>query len=465
MRRILQGTMLALSGFALTACMTADPGNRPRVQGNNDVTARQMARLPDTLPPMKAFSRPAKPRPKHANSVIAGDFLDLSFQLESGRALPYFSRFESPVTLRVMGNAAPHMQRDLDRLLQRIRTEAGINIRQVKQQSPASITLQVVSKRELQRIVPNAACFVAPNVTSWAEYKRARRTEKTDWTRLKIRTKMAIFLPGDVAPQEMRDCMHEEIAQALGPVNDLYRLTNSVFNDDNFHTVLTGFDMLILRAYYAPELRSGMTRDEVTSRLPALLARINPSGGTGLPRKHPPAPRGWKRAIETALGKGVPLHRRRAAANRAVAIARAQGWRDTRLAYALFAKGRLALAANGQDALEAFLEADRIYGSTTEASIQSAHLGVQLAAFALSAGHAGETIDIVNSHIVPVMEAENAALLSTLLMIKAEALEDVGRHADAQLVRLDSLGWARYGFGSTAQVSARLREIAAISPG
>ncbi len=47
----------------------------------------------------------------------------------------------------------------------------------------------------------------------------------------------------------MRDCLHEELAQALGPLNDLYRLSNSVFNDDNFHSVLTGFDMEMLRLH------------------------------------------------------------------------------------------------------------------------------------------------------------------------------------------------------------------------
>ena len=49
-------------------------------------------------------------------------------------------------------------------------------------------------------------------------------------------------------------------------------------------------------------------------------------------------------------------------------------------------------------------------------------------------------------------------------MIKAEALALLGRDAEAQLVRLDSLGWARYGFGSDDEVGARLMEIAAISP-
>jgi hypothetical protein len=90
---------------------------------------------------------------------------------------------------------------------------------------------------------------------------------------------------------------------------------------------------------------------------------------------------------------------------------------------------------------------------------------VQLAAHALSLGHAETAIRIVDGCLPTVTEAENAALLSTLMMIKAEALEQLGRDPEAQLVRLDSLGWARYGFGSEAAVSARLEEIAAIAPG
>ncbi len=92
-------------------------------------------------------------------------------------------------------------------------------------------------------------------------------------------------------------------------------------------------------------------------------------------------------------------------------------------------------------------------------------MGVQLAAHALSLGNADTAIRIVDGHLGAVTEAENAALLSTLMMIKAEALTLAGRDAQAQLVRLDSLGWARYGFGSDAQVEARLGEIAAIAPG
>ena len=66
---------------------------------------------------------------------------------------------------------------------------------------------------------------------------------------------------------------------------------------------------------------------------------------------------------------------------------------------------------------------------------------------------------------MPIAAAhENAALLATLMMFKAEALEMTGRTAEASAVRMDSLGWARYGFGADANVRARLREIASLNP-
>ncbi len=49
--------------------------------------------------------------------------------------------------------------------------------------------------------------------------------------------------------------------------------------------------------------------------------------------------------------------------------------------------------------------------------------------------------------------------------VKAEGLDHLAGDREAQLVRRDSLGWARYGFGSDAEVGARLSEIAAIAPG
>ena len=417
----------------------------------------------EALPPMKMFSEMTAPQAARPNGQIARDFLDLAFQMESGRPVPLMTRFEQSVTVRVAGPAPANLGPDLAALLRRLRREAGIDIHRTDAEA-ANITIQVVPRATLQSLVPQAACFVAPRVASWAEYRRVRRSQQVDWTALTSRDQAAIFLPGDVSPQEVRDCLHEELAQALGPLNDLYRLPDSIFNDDNFHAVLTGFDMLILRAYYAPELRNGMTRAEVAARLPAVLARLNPGGERPAGPPASPTPRRWIEAIETALGPGTSPARRRAAAERALQIAEDQGWTDNRAAFSLFALGRLTLPVDGDTALAAFLGAGQIYGADPATRIQAAHVAMHLAAFALSTGQADAALEIVNRNLAPAMRGQNASLLSTLLMIKAEALEDLGRASEARAVRLDSLGWARYGFGPDSEVRGRLREIAALSP-
>ncbi len=71
---------------------------------------------------------------------------------------------------------------------------------------------------------------------------------------------------------------------------------------------------------------------------------------------------------------------------------------------------------------------------------------------------------LITPHLATAERYENAALLATLMLLRAEALDLTGRVAEARAVRLDSLGWARYGFGSDWAVRAKLREIAALNP-
>ena len=331
--------------------------------------------------------------------------------------------------------------------------------------APAAITVETLPRRQMQRSVPEAACFVAPGVSSWREFLRAGSGGGRDWAALTRRKRVAVFIPSDVAPQEIRDCLHEEIAQALGPVNDLYHLTDSVFNDDNFHTVLTGFDMLILRAFYDPALRSGMRPEEVARALPAILARINPAGQDRPdPGPVPPTSAAWKQAIETALSRRRPGPAQLAAARRAVEIARARGWADNRLGFSLYVFGRLALGHDNRAALAAFSEAEALFRASPDTALHAAHLAVQSAAHALSSGRVEETLRIVDANAPVALAGENAELLATLLLLKAQALEVAGRDAEARIVRLDALGWARYGMGSAAEIADRLSEIAALTP-
>lgn len=439
--------LLALAGCAA-----------PLIEPAADRLAPEATRLPQ----MRQFAGARARPPARANVDMARDFLDLSFRLETGRELAVFTRFEGPITLRVTGAMPASAAADLSALLARLRAEAGIDITRTTAPD-AAITLEFVNGARLHGLVPRAACFVAPRVRSWAEYRSAGRAT-TDWATLTTRDHAAIFIPDDTAPQEIRDCLHEELAQALGPLNDLYRLPDSVFNDDNIHTVLTGFDMLMLRATYAPELHSGMSRAAVAARLPAILNRLNPAGASR-PARHPgPTPEAFARAIEGALGPGSSRGGRRAAARSAVAIAETEGWRDGRAGFAWLILGRLSLADDPVRATDALLRAGAIYHADPLLAIHSAHADMQIAALALSQGDAKTAIRLANLAAPRAVEAENAALLATLLAVKAEALDLEGRASEAREVRLDSLGWARYGFGPETEVRRQLGEIARLSP-
>ncbi|NOX39647.1 MAG: DUF2927 domain-containing protein [Alphaproteobacteria bacterium] len=445
---------LPLAFLALSACAAS-----PLTEFPSRAVAPEL-----NLPPTKSFAKAPKPaKILEANADLTRDFLELSFEMESGKPINIFSRFEQPITLAFATQPSPLFQADLSLLLSRFRNEAGLNIRQTKTGQDANIVIQTLPRRVLRKTVPQAACFVVPRVKNWAEFRQNRRTGKLDWSTLKIRERATVFIPDDIAPQEARDCLHEEIAQSLGPLNDVYRLPKTIFNDDNLVSVLGSFDMLMLKIYYSGELKSGMSRAQVASLLPPILKRLHPEGETLARDGEKPTPRSWIDAIIIATGPGTSKARRLSNAAKAVAIARNKNWQDNRLGFSLFAQGRLALGLEPDLAVESFARAYTTYASLYGTDdIHTAQVALQLAAFALSSGDSQSALKLINQSLPAAQRSQNASLLATLLMIKAEALDFEGRRAEAATVRMDSLGWARYGFGTTNKIRARLREIAAL---
>ncbi len=178
----------------------------------------------------------------------------------------------------------------------------------------------------------------------------------------------------------------------------------------------------------------------------------------------PAAPPAWKTAIETALGPGAGSAARLSAIRRAVRIARGFGPHDTRLAFSLFALGKIALGRDPHLAAGALAEAGAIYLQRPDTRLQAAFVGVQASAYALSSGNPAEAIRIADANSPVALGAENPNLLSSFLLIKAQALDVQGRKKEAGIVRLDGLGWARYGMANDRAIRRRLAEIAALAP-
>ena len=434
---------------ALSACTSVDRNELPT----------RIKVIEEALPPSKSFGVARPSAPARSNKNIAEDFLSLHFALESGAELPVFTRFEEPVTVLLTGTPPPSMQTDLSRLLSRLQREARIDIRQISE-GQANITIKAVSQKQIRRVLPQAACFVVPNASTLAEYHRDRRKRISNWTELRSRERIGIFIPYDASPQEMRDCLHEEVAQALGPLNDLYRLPDSVFNDDNFHTILTGFDMLILRTAYSPELQSGMSHEQVAAALPRLFSRSNPQGDRIAPQAVSETPRAWINAVQHALGSGSGSAKRVKSTQEAARIGKQQGWTDHRRAYPHYLLGRMWQFDDPEAAQRQYALALKYLDSTPGTEVQRAHVTTRIAAHALAQGQGAETLPELNVAIDTVTRAENAALLATLLLLKSEVLRQAGQTEKARTARLDSIAWARYGFGSDLVVRSVTEGIA-----
>ena len=452
--------------LALSACIGPVDNAKTRLPVSDEMPTRMAQPAMPSLPPMKVFSKPLPAAPTRANSEMAQDFMDLSFALESGRSLPVFTRFEGPIRIRMAGKPDAEMIADLRRLIGRFRTEAGIDIDFGEAPDPDQnqITVQAVPSREIRQYLPQAACFVVPGIDSLDQYHAARQSGKTDWARLKTRRKIAVFIPDDVSPQESRDCLHEELAQALGPLNDLYRLPDSTFNDDNMNAVLTGFDMLMLRVTYAPELQSGMSPEQVRRLLPGILTRLNPAGNGRTTRLMSHTPAEWINAIQAALSTTGSDRSRTAAAYRALTLAQNEGWQDHRLAFAHYVVARQIQTTDREQAEAHLTRAYAIYRQRPETAPHAAHIAAQLAAHAIYEGDGEKALALLQGQADVARRSENAALLASIQMLRAEALELTGHQPEAGSVRLDSLGWARYGFGPDWAVRAKLNEIAALRP-
>ncbi len=427
--------MLAL--LALGACAEVEPGQR-------ELSSIRFA--PASLPQGVVRS----------NADLAADFLDLTFQLESGEPLPVLLRYEAPIRVHFDANGLGSFRRDLDEVLDRLRREAGLDIAETRDREAAQIRIEGVPAAQIARIFPTAACFIVPGAEDWASFVREKPEARARWSDQTRLEGAAIFLPLDTTPQDLRDCLNEELSQALGTANDLYRLPDSVWNDDNFHGLATPFDMLMLRVLYQPELASGMTRAEVARVVPGLLDRLNPRG-RHLPRAaRAPESRAFAAALQAAASHESGREARLGAARVAVQIAAEMRPSDHRLGVALLALGRLELRDDPLNAARRFAQAyNRTAAGLGKADVRTAQAAIHLAALALGTGQDEVALALARANRPAALRAQNAVLVAGFAAIEAEALTGLDRPDEARAARLDSLRWARYAFGDEGGALAR----------
>ncbi|MEO0359168.1 MAG: DUF2927 domain-containing protein, partial [Pseudomonadota bacterium] len=125
-------------GSVLLALLACNEGE------DADPTARVLG-ADSALPPMRTFVASTPQAIYDANADLVEDFLDLNFQLETGRRLTHLSRFEGPVTVRVVGDVPASLPTDAARLIRRLRSEAKIDI-SLTHSDDANITIIMMTR-------------------------------------------------------------------------------------------------------------------------------------------------------------------------------------------------------------------------------------------------------------------------------------------------------------------------------
>lgn len=79
---------------------------------------------------------------------------------------------------------------------------------------------------------------------------------------------------GELTPKLRALCIHEELAQSMGLINDSPRARPSIFNDNEEFALLTRQDELMLKMLYDPRLKPGLTLAEARPVVEVIAAGL-----------------------------------------------------------------------------------------------------------------------------------------------------------------------------------------------
>ena len=232
------------------------------------------------------------------NRSLAELFVLLTHGLENGDHRKALQRFEAPINVGMVGPGSGDYTGFLDKLIDEIRRETGAEIS--VGQAPHNLLIQFVPGEEFLPKTSNQ-CMVIFGQPDWETLsKNPAYYSGAATKRIDKQTEMSVIIPDTIEPYKVRECLLEEITQAMGTANDLYGVAWTIFNDDNAHSWPTRLDYLMLRILYRPEMQSGLSREETRRLAERLLDEVNPEGRAGappLPRIRQQRFKGWRVAL------------------------------------------------------------------------------------------------------------------------------------------------------------------------
>ncbi len=386
------------------------------------------------------------------NASLARLFTVLAHEMEWGAARPHLVRYEAPVAVALEGPGAAGYAPFLERFLAGLRDGTGVPIAPAGPGTDANLHVRFVDGGGFESALRTAACVTAEGDADWDSFAddptgrgaralaEARRIEA-----------MTIFIPTSAPPYLVRNCLLEEIPQALGLANDLYGLGPSSFNDDGAHLWPTRLDHLMLRVLYAPGMKTGLPRQATARRARQVLDRINPDGRAASPL--PPLRRRslgeWPELIAAVYSRGVSERETATLVREALGLVERLAPRSAQHCHTLVTAGRVLSRRAPAEALALFDRAgDVCEAAHGDSDIRQARIALERACTLLRTDRAADAVAVAQ-RASPVLAAHGQGeRLAAGYTIRADALAAMRpESAEAEEAARLALEWSAYAVG------------------
>ncbi|MDK3156525.1 DUF2927 domain-containing protein [Kamptonema cortianum] len=212
------------------------------------------ASIPSPQPP-QAIVRP-EPKTQRLNQEQIDYFVEVAMGAEFGKSSPIVRKWKSDIIVQAIGTPTAEDRRTLDAVVRELRELTGLNI--TLGDRNANMTIYFVPEPEFRRYEPN---YIPRNYGFFW----------TQWNNNTIYNARILISTTGVTQRERSHLIREEVTQSLGLMRDSFKYPDSIFYQGWTDTTeYSEMDRAIIRLLYRPEIRPGMTQEDVLSILAAL---------------------------------------------------------------------------------------------------------------------------------------------------------------------------------------------------
>ncbi|MEM7545655.1 MAG: DUF2927 domain-containing protein [Pseudomonadota bacterium] len=225
-----------------------------------------------------------------SNAELATNFekiaLNREYRREEGKLIEattpsLISRWRDPIRYQILGGGVTPLDKaDYAELAARLTDLTGVEVAEGDSDPNVTILILTADERRafIDELEEDGIAERMPLVIEWAQklsYPCVGQVGYRDANTGQI-TGAMIVIKAELEGLFRKSCIHEELVQTMGLMNDDKRVRPSIFNDDQEFALLTEHDEYLLRILYDDRLQPGMEANEALPLVPAIIEDLRP---------------------------------------------------------------------------------------------------------------------------------------------------------------------------------------------